>query len=140
MNAETLMLLGGIFVFFLTIYWVRGRDLSEKHAILWTGLAFVLLICGLFPSLIMTFAMRSHLSYPAAVLFVALGAIYVYSFSVSVSLTQQQRKNIRLTQELAILENRVERLEEFSLRFQKQDVVRVMDQAGRAGDLPSTPA
>ena len=131
------MLLGGTFVFFLTIYWVRSRDLSEKHAILWTGLAFVLLICGLFPSLIMTFAMRSHLSYPAAVLFVALGAIYVYSFSVSVSLTQQQRRNIRLTQELAILENRVEKLEEFYLRFQKQDVVRGKDQGGRRGETPN---
>ena len=134
------MLLGGVFVFFLTIYWVRSRDLSEKHAILWTGLAFVLLICGLFPSLIMTFAIRSHLSYPAAVLFVALGAIYVYSFSVSVSLTQQQRKNIRLTQELAILENRVEKLEKFSLTIQKQDVVGGKDPGRGAGEIPGTPA
>ena len=78
MNAETLMLVGGVAVFSLTIYWVRSRDLSEKHAILWTILAFILLVCGLFPNLIMSFANKSHLSYSAAVLFVALAAIYIF--------------------------------------------------------------
>ena len=133
------MLIGGVFVFFLTIYWVRSRDLSEKHAILWTFLAFILLICGLFPNLIMSFASRSHLSYPAEVLFVALGAIYVYFFSVSVSLTQHQRRNTRLTQELAILENRVEKLEQ-SLN----EIVKPEDRGGgaqndRSGGIPSLP-
>jgi hypothetical protein len=133
------MLIGGVLVFFLTIYWVRSRDLSEKHAIMWTFLAFILLICGLFPDLIMSFASRSHLSYPAAVLFVALGAIYVYFFSVSVSLTQHQRRNTRLTQELAILENRVERLEQSLDEIAKQEVTGDSIQNDRSGEIPIPP-
>jgi hypothetical protein len=73
--------------------------------------AFVLLVSGLFPGLIMSAASASHLSYPAAVLFVALAVMYVFSFTVSVSLTRQYRRNVRLTQELAILEMRLRRLE-----------------------------
>ena len=111
MSAELLMLIGGIYAFLLTIYWVRNRDLMERYAIGWIVVALVLLICGLFPSLIMSFAAASRLSYPAAVLFVALAVMYVFSFTVSVSLTRQYRRNIRLTQELALMERRLRRLE-----------------------------
>jgi hypothetical protein len=112
LNAENLMLVGGVMVFVLTIYWVRSRELSEKYAMIWTFLAFTLLICGLFPNLIMEFAREAHLAYSSAVLFIALAAIYVFCFSVSVALTQQYRRNIRLAQELAIMEIRMEKLEQ----------------------------
>ncbi len=111
MTAELLMLAGGIIAFLLTIYWVRNRDLREKYAIGWMTVAFLLLLCGLFPGLIMAFADASRLSYPAAVLFVSLAAIYVFSLAVSVTLTHQYRRTVRLMQELAILEHRLRTLE-----------------------------
>ena len=111
MSAELLMLLGGSGAFALTIYWVRKRYLREKYAIGWLVMATVLLVGGLFPHLIMTVASMARLSYPAAVLFVALGAIYLFSLSVSVSLSRQHRRNVRLTQELGILEHRLRKLE-----------------------------
>jgi hypothetical protein len=111
MNAERLMLLGGVAAFALTIYWVRNRDLREKYAVAWIVVAFLLLLCGMFPSAIMSLADASRLSYPAAVLFVALAAIYVFAFTVSVSLTRHYRRNLRLIQELSLLEARVRSLE-----------------------------
>jgi hypothetical protein len=111
MNAELLMLLGGITAFVLTVYWVRNRDLREKYAVAWLTVAFLLLLCGLMPDAIKRLAEGSRLSYPAAVLFVALTAIYLFAFTVSVSLTRQYRKNVRLMQELALLERRVRGLE-----------------------------
>lgn len=111
MNAETLMLVGGTTGFGLTLYWVRSRGLREKYAVAWTAVALLLLLVGLFPRVLMSLANEAHLSYPAAVLFAALTLIYVFSFTVSVSLTSQYRRNVRLTQEVAILEERVRRLE-----------------------------
>jgi hypothetical protein len=111
-TAEMLMLVGGVCAFLLTISWVRRRDLREKYAVMWTVVAFLLLLCGLFPQAIKLFADASHLSYSSAVLFVSLAAIYVYSFAVSVSLTRQHRRNVRLTQEMAMLEYRVRQLEQ----------------------------
>jgi hypothetical protein len=112
MTAETLMLIGGASAFVLTLYWVRSRDLREKYAAVWLVVAFFLLLCGLFPRVIMAFADQSHLSYPAAVLFVALAAGYFFLFWVSVSLTRQYRRSLRLMQEVALLEYRLRLLEQ----------------------------
>jgi hypothetical protein len=112
MTAETLMLAGGVTAFLLTVYWVRSRDLREKYALGWLAVASLLLLLGIFPELIMGFAERARLSYPAAVLFVALTLIYLFSFTVSVSLSHLYRRTIRLTQEVAILKQRLGRLEQ----------------------------
>ena len=111
-TAELLMTVGGITAFLLTLNWVRKRQLREKYAIGWISVALVLLIFGLFPSLVMSFADTAHLSYPSAVLFVALAAIYLFALSVSISISRQYRHNTRLMQEIAILEYRVRYLEQ----------------------------
>ena len=112
MNAERLMLLGGVAAFLLTIHWVRSRDLREKYAVGWLLMAVLLLFCGLFPRAIEAIAEASRLSYPAAVLFAALAAMYLFSFGVSVALTHQHRRNLRLIEEVALLEQRLRTLEQ----------------------------
>jgi hypothetical protein len=111
MTAETLMLIGGVTAFLLTVYWVRSRDIREKYAVGWVAVAGLLLLLGVFPELIMGFAARAHLSYPAAVLFVALTLIYLFSFTVSVSLSHLYRRSVRLTQEMALLKERLQQFE-----------------------------
>lgn len=111
MTAETLMLAGGLSAFVLTLSWVRTRELREKYAVVWMLVASLLLLCGIFPKTIMALASACNLSYAAAVLFIALAMIYVYAFTVSVSLSRQYRRNIRLTQELALMESRLRKLE-----------------------------
>ncbi|HKA06742.1 MAG TPA: DUF2304 domain-containing protein [Gemmataceae bacterium] len=111
-NAEFLMLLGGVGAFLMTLYWVRVRELRERYAIGWLLVATLLLLTGLFPDVLKSLADKAHLSYPALVLFVALGLIYMNSFFVSVALTKQYRWNVRLTQQMALLEERLRRLED----------------------------
>jgi hypothetical protein len=111
MTAERLMLLGGMTAFVLTIYWLRNRRLRERYAIGWLAVATLLLLCGLFPNVIMQVAHWAHLSYPAAVLFVALTATYCFSFLVTVSLSHQHRQSTRLLQEIAILKHRLAEME-----------------------------
>jgi hypothetical protein len=117
MTAERLMLIGGIASFVLTLSWVRNRDLREKYAVGWMALAFFLLLLGLFPELIMKFAESARLGYASAVLFLSLGIIYMFSFFLSVALTRQYRTQVRLTQEVAILEEKLRQLE---AQIQKQ--------------------
>ena len=111
MTAESLMLVGGVSAFALTIHWVRNRDLRERYAIGWLAVATLLLLCGLFPQIVIRMADAAHLTYAAAVLFAALTIIYAFSFFVSVALTHNHRRTVRLLQELAILRNRLETLE-----------------------------
>lgn len=110
-TAERLMLLGGIAAFLLTFYWVRSRQLRERYAIGWLLLATLLLICGFFPGIIMRFAEEANLAYPSAVLFISLGAIYSFSFFVTVALTRQHKHGTRLLQEIALLKQRLAELE-----------------------------
>jgi hypothetical protein len=112
MNAPTLMLAGGITAFLVTIHWVRNRDMRERYAIGWLFVAALLLACGMFPSVIMHLAKAAKLSYSSAVLFVSLTAIYCFALFVSVALTHQYRRNVRLLQEVAILSQRLRLLED----------------------------
>ncbi len=132
MTAEKLMLLGGIGAFVWTVWWVRWRHLREKYAMVWLLVATVALVCGLFPRLIMRFADESRLSYPSAVLFIALGAVYVFAFAVSVSLTRHYRRNVLLAQEVALLEDRVRLLEEMLANQGRNG-------PDTAGDVPRVP-
>lgn len=121
MNAELLTLVAGILGFALTIGWVRSRHLSERQALGWLVSAFVLLVCGLFPRVITFAAEACHLSYPAVVLFVALGVGYSYAFGVSVALTRLNRRHVAMVQHLAILEQRVREMDSERSRLLPQD-------------------
>lgn len=112
LSAELLMGIGGVCAFLLTLNWVRKRDLREKYAVIWIGVASVMLLVGIFPDLIKSFAEYAHLSYAVAVLFPSLSIMYLFAFFVSVSLSRQYRRNARLVQEIALLELRVKNLEE----------------------------
>ena len=111
MNAERLMLIGGVTAFALTLARVRRRDLRETYSLLWLGCAACLLACGLFPGVIMRAAEWCKLSYPAAVLFVAVTMAYLFAFGTTVALTRSDRRTTRLIQTVALLEHRLAQLE-----------------------------
>lgn len=133
-NAEFLMLLGGIGAFVMTLYWVRVRELRERYAVGWLAVATLLLLTGVFPEKLEALATWAHLSYPALVLFVSLGLIYLNSFFVSVQLSKHYRWNVRLTQQMALLEERLRRLEE------RQTTDHIEDTDKNPLNLPSVPS
>ena len=111
LTAERVMLVSGIAVFLATVHWVRSRDLREKYAIVWLGLASLILLFGLFPGLIMRLAGLTGFSYSSAVLYLVCAVVYTHAFAVSVSATTLYRRNVRLGQELGALRERVQRVE-----------------------------
>ena len=114
MNAERLMLLGGVIAFVLTAVWVRNRTVRERYAVWWLALATLLLMAGAYPKGIMWLARTANLSYPAAVLLISLTLIYIFCFTVTVFLSAQRKTNVRLIQEIALLNHRIEQLEDTS--------------------------
>lgn len=110
-TAERLMLVGGVCVFLLTISWVRTRELREKYGLMWLGVATLVLLVGLFPEYLEAMARTANLSYTALVLFLTLGLVYPFAFFVTVALSRQYRRGVRLLQEIALLESRVRELE-----------------------------
>jgi len=111
MTAERLMLAGGVSAFLLTVYWVRKRELRERYALGWLSVALLLLTIGVCPGILKGMAEYSRLSFTAAAFFLALTTTYFLAFSITVSLSRSHGRNLRLTQELALLELRVRELE-----------------------------
>ena len=111
-KAEFLMSLGGVVAFLITLFQVRERELREKYALGWMGISLLLLIFGLAPSLLMKISHTLNFSYAALAAFITAGALFLFAFSTSISLSRQYRRNIRLTQEVGLLEKRVRDLEE----------------------------
>jgi hypothetical protein len=107
MTAERLMLFAGLLVFVLTLHRVRQRDLREVYCIGWMTTASLLFLIGIFPDAIKRVADWAQLSYPAAVLFGALGIGYVFAFSVTLTLSRHHRQSIALAQQVAFLEQRL---------------------------------
>jgi len=112
MRAQYLMLIAGISVFILTIYWVRKREIREKYAVAWIGAVTIALAAGIFPKTVMRLARLLHLGYPSFILLICLVIGYFFAACASIALSRQYRRNLRLTQELALLENRLRKLEE----------------------------
>ncbi|OYW24546.1 MAG: hypothetical protein B7Z55_01885 [Planctomycetales bacterium 12-60-4] len=110
MTAETLMLAGGIAAFAITFYWVRSRQLREKYAVMWMTVATALLLMGIFPRVVMSIADATRMAYSSMVLFLALGVIYMFSMSVSLSLTRSRRTSVKLMQDLALTRYELETL------------------------------
>lgn len=111
LRAEHYIMTGGISAFLFAFYWVRRRELRVKYALTWLGIGSFLLISGLFPSIIMDTANRLNFSYAGFVSFVTAALLFFFAFSVSISLSRQYRRNIRLTQEIAMIEQRIGLLE-----------------------------
>ncbi len=112
MRAEYMMLAAGISVFLLTLYWVRKREIREKYAVAWMAAATIALAAGVFPQAVMYLAPKLHMGYTSFVLLLCLILGYFFAACTSISLSRQYHRNLRLTQELALLENRVRKLEQ----------------------------
>ena len=77
----------------------------------WLALSLIILSMGFFPQLIMSVAHACRLSYPTVLLTVNFIIFYTAGFLTSVSLSKQSKRNIVLTQEIALLEQRMSALE-----------------------------
>ena len=111
LSAEFLMLAGGVAAFIWTVAVVRIRRMREKYALTWIGIATLLLLNGMFPEVLLGIAEASNLSYPAAMLGVALVVFYVFAFSATLTLSRLHRSARRMNQEIALMEERLRHLE-----------------------------
>lgn len=95
----------------LVLELVRRGLLKERYALLWLATSFFGLVAGVFPGLIVRLSGLLHFQY-VTVLFV-LSFLFVLGLvlSFSVIISRLSERNRELTQEVALLENALRRLE-----------------------------
>jgi hypothetical protein len=105
--AGTLALL--LFVFEL----VRRKHLSERYAILWLLAAVTLFVLAAWKGLLTSLSHDVGIDYPPSALFaVAIGLIVILLMYFSLVVSRLSDQNKILAQRIALLQRRVERVEE----------------------------
>ena len=111
-NAELILLIGGVFVFCLTLFMVTRREMREKYALGWMCIATTILLIGIFPNVIFELSGWLRLDQKSLVLGFFIALVYFFSFTVTISLSRLYRRSVQLAQEVSILEERLRKLEE----------------------------
>jgi hypothetical protein len=113
MSRVTLVsLVGAIWLLLVVIELVRRRRLGERYALLWLLTGAVVLLLAAWPAALERFADAVGIAYPPTALFVVAGGfvllVLLHYATVISSLTE---RNVRLAQRLAMIEERLRRLE-----------------------------
>ena len=91
---------------------VKKNKLDEKYSILWLFASFVILVVSVFPDIITIFANKFNVYYPPALMFLfAIIILGAYIIHISTVLTKQNKMIVKLTQELGILKEKIEKSE-----------------------------
>ena len=106
------LLVLSVALFGLVIELVRREMLKERYALLWLGTSVVGVIIGIFPSIIEWITATLHVQ-----LLTTLYAVsFMYTLGIvlafSVIISRQIERNRILAQEVALLANRLDKLEE----------------------------
>lgn len=104
---------GGISVLVLLVTWeaVRQTHLQERYALLWVTTAIVLLLVAAFPQVIGFLRAITGTEYTTAVIAVAFTFLILVAFHFSISFSSSLSRQTRLAQRVALLEMRIEELE-----------------------------
>jgi hypothetical protein len=112
----------GIFIAFIIIWLIRKDQMHVRYSLWWIVLAAGVMILGWFPNLIDRVGNLVGVAYPPALLFVlALVVLLVKSLLSDIDHSKAERRILRLTQRLVILESRVRELEGTNMKVQSGD-------------------
>jgi hypothetical protein len=93
----------------IVIDMVRRNKLQEKYSILWIAFAFLLIIFSAFPRFILKISELVNVKYAPALIFL-IGFLFmiVYMLSLTATVSKQEKKIIKLAQEVAMLKAKTE--------------------------------
>ena len=100
-----------VVLFLLVLELVRRGLLKERYALLWLATSMVGLAVGLFPGMIVELAVLFHFQMLTGLFVIAFLFTLAVIIGYSVVISRLSERNRRLTQEVALLANRMETLE-----------------------------
>ena len=111
-RLQIIIAIADIAAFFYIGNKVRTRVIELKYALVWFLLAIVLLIMDLAPNLLEAAAGLMGVTLPINMLtLLGFAFVLIILYSFTIVLTNENRRTKRLTQEIALLNKRVEELE-----------------------------
>lgn len=104
MNIYILSILFCVIFLGATVELIRRQKVSERYAILWLMLGFVMLVFSIFPGLLNSLSRAVHIYYAPSLLFL-IGFLFslVFIMHLTIVISKLEKKTTRLVQEIALL-------------------------------------
>ncbi|HOV27389.1 MAG TPA: DUF2304 domain-containing protein [Pseudobacteroides sp.] len=126
-NIYLLSIAFSVIFLLIVVELVRKNKLSEKYSLLWILFGFAILILSISPVFIEKISALIDIKYAPSVLFVfGLLFLIVYSLQITIVLSKQSKRIIRLTQEITLIKGKIE---EDRLRSSENKVISKEEQA-----------
>jgi hypothetical protein len=108
-NIYLLSIAFSVIFLLIVVELVRKNKLSEKYSLLWILFGFAILILSISPVFIEKISALIDIKYAPSVLFVfGLLFLIVYSLQITIVLSKQSKRIIRLTQEITLIKGKIE--------------------------------
>lgn len=103
-----------VLIFMLVIVnYLRKGTLTFQYSLIWFVLAFALLVCILFPNILISLSHLVGVEVASNFVFLVEGIfVLVLLISLTLIVSKQRKQIVRLTQRMAIIEKRLRALEE----------------------------
>ncbi len=99
----------GVSIALIIIFLVRRDHLYTRYSVWWLSMAAAIFILGVFPRISDVLAGWLGVSYPPSLIFILAGVLYVLKIlTMDIERSKMEVKIRRLTQRLAIMEERLE--------------------------------
>lgn len=112
MRIRAIVFVLSVGVLVTTVEAIRHGRLSERYALLWVATVGVLTVAALYPRVVALLRACTGMSYATALVCVLFCFMLLVLFHFSISLSILRQGQARLAQRIALLEARIERLEE----------------------------
>lgn len=109
-NVYTFSLSFSILFLIIIIIQVKNGRLLEKYSLFWIFFSFIMIIFSLSAGLMNFLSKLLHIYYAPSVLFL-LGFLFIimYCFHLTLIISKQTESIVKLTQEVAIIKNMLEK-------------------------------
>ncbi|MDN5327172.1 MAG: hypothetical protein PWP41_1868 [Moorella sp. (in: firmicutes)] len=109
LNVYTFSVIFSLIFLLVVTDFVRKGTLSEQHSLFWFIFALAMLLLAANSRLLEFLSRLLHIYYAPSVLFLfGFLLITIYSFHLTVIVSRQSEKLLKLTQEIALLKNKIE--------------------------------
>ena len=99
--------------FFIILCMIKKRRLGLKYALLWLGCGFAMALFTIFPQVIIKGSALIGIMNPVNAVFMIFAILFIVLLLSMTSITSAlSEKCLRLTQSVALMEERIRRLEE----------------------------
>jgi hypothetical protein len=111
-EIKLLIAFSGVALFVLIIELIRRKHLREKYALVWVAVAVGMFFVSIIPGFLEYASHVLKVYYPPSLAFIiAILFLLLINLMLSIVVSHQTNRVVKLTQELGLLENRVENIE-----------------------------